>query len=171
MQAGVRFRPNERHSFGLELYANDIEGLIEFDLATFELRNIAQTEIRGAELDWEYRVVGFTLRTALVRQSVDDVATGQRLPRRAEQSMTLQMARDFGAHRLGLSLLASGDRADLGGVRLPGYLLANLTGRFALGERWQLNARVENVLDTEYRTAANYRMQERSYFVDLRFEW
>jgi outer membrane cobalamin receptor len=54
---------------------------------------------------------------------------------------------------------------------LPGYLLANLTGRFALGERWQLNARVENVLDTEYRTAANYRMQERSYFVDLRFEW
>lgn len=171
MQAGVRFRPNERHSFGLELYANDIEDLIEFDLTTFQLRNIAQTEIRGAELDWEYRVDGFTVRTSLVRQSVDDVATGQRLPRRAEQSMTLQVARDFGAHRLGLSLLASGDRADLGGVRLPGYLLANLTGRFALGERWRLNARVENVLDTEYRTAANYRMQERSYFVDLRFEW
>lgn len=171
LQAGVRFRPNERHSFGLELYANDIEDLIEFDLVTFELRNIAEAEIRGAELDWEYRGDGFTLRTALVRQSADDAATGRRLLRRAEESMTVQMSKDIGDHRLGLSVLASGDRADVGGVTLPGYVLANLTGRFALGERWRLDARVENVLDTEYETAANYRMQARSYFVDLRFEW
>ena len=171
LQAGVRFRPSERHSFGLALYANDIEELIEFDLATFELRNIAEAEIRGAELDWEYRGDGFTLRTALVRQSADDAASGERLPRRAEESMSVQLTKDIGDHRLGLSVLASGDRADVGGVTLPGYLLANLTARFVLGERWRVNARVENVLDTEYRTAAGYRMQARSYFVDLRFEW
>lgn len=171
LQAGVRFRPNERHSVGLELYAIDIEDLIEFDLATFQLRNVAQAEIRGAELDWEYRVDGFTLRAALVRQSVDDAATGARLPRRAEESMSVKMTKDVGEHRLGLSVLASGDRADVGGVTLPGYVLANLTGRFALGERWRLDARIENVLDTEYQTAANYRMQPRSYFADLRFEW
>lgn len=171
LQAGVRFRPNERHSVGLELYAIDIEDLIEFDLATFQLRNVAQAEIRGAELDWEYRVDGFTLRAALVRQSVDDAATGTRLPRRAEESMSVKMTKDVGEHRLGLSVLASGDRADVGGVTLPGYVLANLTGRFALGERWRLDARIENVLDTEYQTAANYRMQPRSYFADLRFEW
>lgn len=171
LQAGVRFRPNERHAFGLELYANDIEDLVEFDLASFQLRNVAKAEIRGAELDWEYRGDRYVLRTALVRQSADDAASGERLPRRAEKSMTVQMTRDIGEHRLGLSILASGERADVGGVTLPGYVLANLTGRFALGERWRLDARIENMLDTEYRTAANYRMQPRSYFVDLAFEW
>jgi vitamin B12 transporter len=171
LQAGVRFRPNGRHAFGLELYSNDIEDLIEFDLDIFQLRNIAEVEIRGAELDWEYRVDGFSLRAAFVRQSVDDAATGARLPRRAEESMTVNVSKDIGEHRLGLSVLASGDRADVGGLTLPGYVLANLTGRFALGERWRVHARVENVLDTEYQTAANYRMQARSYFLDLRFEW
>lgn len=170
-QAGIRYRPNARHAFGLELYYNDIDALIEFDLATFRVHNIAAAEIRGAELNWEYRGDGFALRTAFVRQSADAAATGARLPRRAEESMTVQLTKDIGEHRLGLSLLASGDRADLGNVVLPGYVLASLTGKISLADRWRLNARVENLLDTQYRTAANYRMQERSIFVDLGFEW
>lgn len=171
LQAGIRFRPNERHSLNLELYGSDIEDLIEFDLATFRLRNIGVAEIRGAELEWEYRGDAFTLRAAAVKQSVENAETGERLLRRAEESMTVQMTKDIGEHRLALFVLATGDREDIGGVSLPGYVLANLTGRLALGERWRLNARIENVLDTEYETAANFRMQERSYFLDFGFEW
>ncbi len=171
MQLALRYRPSARHSFNLGLYRNDIEDLIEFDLSTFELRNIGKAEIRGVELGWEYRGDGFSARTSIVRQSADNAIEDVRLLRRAEESMTVNLQKDLGSHRLGLSLLASGDRADVGGIRLPGYLLVNLTGQLALADRWRLNARVENLFDRDYETAAGFRMQERSFFVDLGYSW
>ena len=171
IQLGLAYRPSPRHSLELGLYRNDIEDLIEFDLELFELRNLAVAEIRGAELSWEYQGDDWRARTALVRQSAEDGATGARLFRRAEKSASLRLDRELGPHRLGLSMLASGDRNDVGGERMAGYVLLNLHGQLALGERWRLDARLENALDTRYETAAGFRMQERSVFVDLRYAW
>lgn len=170
-QAGLSYRPNARHAIDLELYYKDIEDLIEFDLASFVLRNIGIAEIRGAELRWEYRGDGYALLASLVRQSAENAAEGVRLPRRAAESLTLKAVRNIGPHRLGLSVLASGDRTDVGDQRMAGYVVANLTGQLALGEQWRLNARIENLLDAQYETAAGFRMQERSAFVDLSYQW
>jgi len=170
-QAGVRFQPSTRHSVELSLFRNDIEDLIEFDFSSFELRNIADAEIRGAELTWEYAGNGFSMRTSLVKQRADDGTDGSRLFRRAEESLTVSLVRNLGEHSLGLSVLASGDRVDVGEAPLAGYVLADLTGQLAIGDNWRLHARVENLLDTRYETAAGFRMQERSAFVDLRYDW
>jgi vitamin B12 transporter len=170
-QVGLRFRPSPRQSLELGLYRNDIEDLIEFDLSSFELRNIARAEIRGAQLSWEYDGDGYALRTALVKQTADNGREGLRLFRRAEESMTVSVTKDLGEHRLGLSVLASGDRVDVGDVPLAGYVLADLSAQFRIGETWLLNARIENLLDARYETAAGFRMQERSAFIDLRFDW
>ncbi len=170
-QFGLRYKPGNGHSFDIEIYSNNIDDLIEFDLQTFELRNIASAEIRGAQLGYEYRGDGFSIRTELVRQQADNADTGERLLRRAEETASLSYTRDFGMHRLGLSLIASGDREDFNGVELDGYVLANLTGQVMLNNSWTLNARVENLLDTEYQTAENYRMQERGAFIELKYRW
>ena len=106
-----------------------------------------------------------------MKQQADNKTTGSRLLRRAEESMTVSYIQNIGRHRLGASVLASGDREDFGGVRLAGYVVANLTGQLQLSKAWQLNARIENLLDTEYQTAANFRMQERSAFVELKYRW
>lgn len=170
-QLGLRYTPDDRHSVNIELYANNIEDLIEFDFETFALQNLDEAEIRGAQLGYEYRGESFVLRADLVRQRADDKATGARLLRRAESSATLSYTQSIGAHRFGLSILASGDREDFGGTRLAGFVIANLTGQLNLGSDWQLNARIENLADTEYQTAASYRMQERSGFLELRYRW
>ena len=83
----------------------------------------------------------------------------------------MSYTQDVGAHRFGLSLLASGDREDFGGARLDGYVLADLSAQFQLGNTWALHARVENLFDTEYQTAAGFRMPERSGFVELKYRW
>ena len=57
------------------------------------------------------------------------------------------------------------------GVQLSGYVLANLTGKIRLNDGWDLNARIENLLDSEYQTAENYQMQQRGAFVELRYRW
>ena len=171
MQVGVMYAPGGRHRIDFELYSNDIDDLIEFDLQTFTLRNIDKAEIRGAQLGYEYRSEGFSLRADFVKQSADNASTDSRLLRRAEESATLAYTQNVGNHRFGLSVLASGDREDFGGVKLAGYVLANVSGQLQLGEQWQLNARIENLFDTDYQTAENYRMQERSGFVELKFRW
>ena len=170
-QAGLRYRPGSRHSIDLEIYANDIEDLIEFDFTTFTLVNIATAEIRGAQLGYEYRGDAFVLRADVVSQRAEDKATGARLLRRAEESATLTYTQNLGPHRIGLSVLASGDREGFGGVHLAGYAIANLTGQMRLSDSWQLNARLENLFDEEYQTAAGFRMQERSAFVELKYRW
>jgi len=171
IQAGIRYRPDGRHTVSLELYHNDIEDLIDFDLETFQLRNIAAAKIRGAEFAWDYRGDGYSVRASLVKQSAENPADGVRLLRRAEESGTISVTKDLGRHRMGLSVLASGDREDFGGVKLPGYALVNLTGQVAIGERWRVNARIENLFDKEYQTAAGFRMQTLSAFAEIHFTW
>jgi len=170
-QLGLRYAPGGRHSLLFELFANDIDDLIEFDLQTFTLANISEAEIRGAQLGYEYRGESFVVRADVVKQTADNAITSERLLRRAEETATLSYTQSIGPHRLGLSVLASGAREDFGGVNLSGYVVASLTGQAQLGEQWQLNARIENLLDTEYQTAANYRMQERSAFLELKYRW
>jgi len=170
-QLGLRYKPGDRHSVDLELYANDIEDLIEFDFVTFTLVNIDAAEIRGAQLGYEYRGDTFTVRTELLQQRADNKTTGSRLLRRAEESLTVSYTQNIGDHRVGVSVLASGDREDFGGAQLAGYAIANLTGQITLSEAWQLNARIENVFDTEYQTAENFRMPERSAFIELKYRW
>jgi vitamin B12 transporter len=171
VQFGVRFNPGGRHSVSLEYYQNDIDDLIEFDLATFTLMNISGAEIRGVQVAWEYRGDGFSMRTNLVKQTADNAADGTRLLRRSEESLSVSLAKDLGEHRVGFTVLASGDREDFGGTKLPGYVLANLTGQIAIGQNWRLNARIENLLDKTYETASGFTMQERSGFVEIRYSW
>ena len=168
-QLGLRYSPGGRHSIDIEVYANDIEDLIEFDFATFTLVNIDAAEIRGVQLGYEYLGDTFSLRTDLVKQRAENTSSNSRLLRRAEESITVSYAQDVGQHRLGLSVLASGDREDFGAVVLPGYVVASLTGQFQITRNLQLNARVENLLDADYQTAADFRMQGRSAFVELKY--
>lgn len=170
-QLGLRYAPHSSHRFDLEVYGYDIDDLIEFNLQTFELENIDKAEIRGAQLGYEYHGDGYHLRVEFVKQKANNATTDARLLRRAEESASLSYTQDLGQHRLGLAVLASGDREDFGGVRLDGYVVANLTGQFRLSDAWSLNARIENLLDTAYQTAENFRMQERSGFVELKYHW
>lgn len=66
VQLGLHYKSGSRHRFDFELYRNDIEDLIEFNLLTFELENIAAAEIRGAQVGYEYRGDGFVDRKSVV---------------------------------------------------------------------------------------------------------
>ena len=145
--------------------------LIEFEFVNFTLVNVDEARIRGAELAYEYQGDSFTFSSSFINQRAENRTTDARLLRRAEQSVSVRYQQNIGEHRLGLSVLGSGDREDFGGTRLAGYVLANLTGIVQVSERLQVNARVENLLDTDYETAAGFRMQERSFFVELRSQW
>ncbi len=170
-QAGLQYSPATRHEVSFDIYQNDIEDLIEFEFVNFTLVNVDEARVRGAELGYRYQGEGFTFSSSFTNQRAENRTTDTRLLRRAEQTVNVRYQQNIGQHRLGLSVLGSGHREDFGGTPLAGYVLANLSGIYQVSERIQLSARVENVLDTDYETAAGFRMQERSLFVELRTRW
>lgn len=170
-QLSISYNRGNQNSLSLQFYESYISDLIEFNLATFELANIAEAKIRGAELSWNYQRNDFSVRSSIIKQRADNPLDDVRLLRRAEESVTVSIIKNIGQHRIGLSLLASGDREDFGQVNLPGYVLVNLTGQIAIGDNWRLNGRIENLLDRKYETASGFRMQELSGFVELNYAW
>ncbi len=170
LQASAEFRLTARQSARVELYRSEIDDLIDFDLESFTLRNLSRADIRGAELGWRYDGERYAVRADAVLQRAEDKSDGSPLLRRAERTLTINATRSLGEHAVGLSLLASGERDDFGAT-LPGYVLVNLTGQVRLGLRWQLNARIENLLDADYQTASPYRMAERSGYLELKYRW
>jgi vitamin B12 transporter len=175
---GIRHRPTPDHELELALFHTEITDLIEyFDPDGFlgplpgRNENIGDARIRGAELSWRAQYGPWGVTTTLLAQRPEDRATGERLLRRAEQSATALVTRRFGEHQLGLQLLATGARRDVGDARLAGYVLANLTAGFALGENWTLRARLENLLDQDYELVEGYNTAGRGIYASLAYSY
>jgi vitamin B12 transporter len=176
-EVGVRQTLHERHLFGLSVFENDIDDLIEFvllDFTTFEgeLRNVEQARILGVEASYEYRGSDWRVRAEAAWQDPENRTTGEQLLRRARESATLSWVRSFGSVDLIADVLYAGPREDFGfpeRIRLSSYVLANLAAQYRIGRDWSVLARVENVLDEQYELASGYNTPDRSVFVALRY--
>jgi vitamin B12 transporter len=175
---GLKYRATPDHELELALFHTEISGLIVYlDPDGFagplpgRNENVGHARIRGAEFAWRARYGDWRLTTTLLAQRPEDRDSGERLARRAERSATALLVRGLGPHELGLQLLATGDRSDFGGARLAGYVLANLTARFALAERWTLRARLENLLDADYELVEGYNTPARGIYASLAYSY
>jgi vitamin B12 transporter len=179
IELGYRQRIGERQSIALTAFRNEIDELIEFvvlDFDTFEgeNRNVERARIEGLEASWRYDGESWAARAGATLQDPRNVGTSARLLRRARENYTLSVARRWHGHEIALDLLHAGDRRDFGfpePVRLPGYWLANMSARIALGRRWTMLARMENLLDEDYELASGFNTMGRSLFVALRHEF
>ncbi len=178
-ELGLRHRVGGRHVFGLSAFENRIDDLIQFVTLSFDPfvgrnLNVERARIRGLEASWEYAGDDWRARAEAIRQDPEDRSDGSRLLRRAEESYTLAVARRVGPAELGADLLLAGEREDFGfpaPVRLGGYFLANLSASVVLGERWTVQARLENALDRDYQLADGYNTMRRALMVATRYDF
>jgi outer membrane cobalamin receptor len=73
-----------------------------------------------------------------------------------------------------MDVLYAGERRDFGfpsPIVLPAYWLANLQAKIALGERFTLVARAENLFDENYELASGFNTMGQSFFGALRYEF
>jgi vitamin B12 transporter len=177
-EIGFRRPIGERQSFSVAAFRNDIDNLITFvptGPVTGENRNFDQARIDGVEATWQYDGEDWTARLAATWQDPRDRATDERLLRRARENYTAALARRFGGHEIALDVLFAGERRDfdnsdfVGQTQLAAYWLANLSARIALGERFTLLVRMENLLDEDYEPADTYNSMGRAYFGAIRY--
>jgi len=158
-----------------DVYETRVRDLIAFDGTIFLPGNVDRARIRGAELGLGWTVADWTLATQLShtdpRNRSEGFNQGNVLPRRARNSGRVDLDRDFGAVRAGLTVAGAGHRFDnaANSVRLGGYATTDLRLEFDLGANWTLQAKASNIFDRDYETIAFYNQPGREYLLGLRW--
>lgn len=159
-------------NWSLRAYRTRIDDLI----AGFPVANIASARIAGLEAAMTKQWDGWTLAGNVSLLDPRNRAPGANhdklLPRRAKHLLNLDLDRDWGALRTGLTLHAEGRRYDdtANRVALGGYATLDLRAEYRLARDWRLQARVANLFDKRYETAAFYNQPDRSVMVTLRWQ-
>ncbi len=153
-------------------FETHIDNLIVFQPPTYQAVNLRRARIRGVEGEMAMNIGQNRIELNATILDPQEVSTDTILPRRAKRSMRLDVARDVGHWQVGGDWLIQSDRYDdpQNTVRMGGYGLLNLRAQYALDKAWFVRARLDNVFDKNYETAATYNSLDRRYFIALGYQ-
>jgi vitamin B12 transporter len=142
-------------------YRNRIEDLIVFGCdASFNCRpdNIERATLEGVTLGLDWSLGSTRVAGTLDLQRPENDSAGKLLPRRARRHGTLTLLQDAGPVTFGAEWIASSERFDnaSGTVRMGGYGIVNVTIDWRFARGWAAYVRGDNVLDRDYRLAADF---------------
>jgi outer membrane cobalamin receptor len=158
----------------LNLFATDLDDLIQFDFIGFENVNIGTAEIRGAELIVDSKLTDSSYQLFQVTwiDTEDDV--GNQLLRRPEWSGSLTIGGLIWYDLRGdLTILYVGSRDDVDPVsfdriRLPDHFTTSLALAWQAWDQVEITLRVVNLTDTSYEEVAGYPAPGRRFAGGLR---
>lgn len=152
----------ENVQFYVAAYNNDIENLIQYNSATFMTDQTAEAEITGFEFEISTEVAGLDLALSGSIMDPENKATGFDLRRRARNSYSLDIDKQFAAVSLGLSLRGESERFDdaFNTVDLDGYSLVDFRAAWSINDDWKIEARIDNLNDKQYSTAVDFSLGE-----------
>jgi vitamin B12 transporter len=159
--------------WSLHVFQTHIDQLIGFD-ASFSVVNVNESRIRGVELQADWRAQRWQLGAQATWLDPVNRSDGDRLlPRRAKESASLELQRIWPSLSIGAVLRYQGRRFDdLANTReLGGYVIADIAATQTIGRSFELQARVANVFDRDYATAAFYLQDGRNYSMALRYRF
>lgn len=161
-------------NFYVAVFDNKIENLIQYNPAIFASDQTAKAEITGIEFNFNTEVFGWLLGLSGSDINPENEASGKLLPRRAEQSLSLDIDRELGNFGFGFSVRSESERFDdaANTTRLGGYTTFAIRVQYQLSEEWALKARVDNATDKGYATAVDfslgkYRSLGREAFISI----
>lgn len=162
-------------SWSLNAYQTMVDQLIGSD-ANFNPANIDSARIRGIEAISSTHLAGWDISGNLTLLNPENRSGGANqgnvLPRRAKQTLSIDLDRIYGQWRFGTTLFAAGRRYDdlANTVELGGYATVDLRAEYAFTKDWLLQGRVGNVLDKRYETAAYFNQPRRDVLFTLRYQ-
>lgn len=172
-EAGLRF-DGAALDWRIDGFDTEVDDLITYDAAIFLPNNIERARMRGAEVGVVAEVAQWTLDASasfLDTENRTGLNAGNELPRRARQSARVDLDRSFDALHVGVTAIAEGTRFDdaANSQRLPGYATIDLRAEYAVTPAWKLQARLGNVFDRDYETAAFFNQPGREWFLTVRY--
>lgn len=162
--------------WGLQVFQSRVDDLIAYNSATFSPDNIDEALITGVEGSLRSHLAGFDMNMALTLLDPENRSAGayhgNTLPRRARESLSIDVDRAMGIWSFGGRLYAAGKRYDdlANTVELDPYVTLDLRAEYRLQRDWRVQAKVTNLFDAEYETATWYNQPGRAFLVTLRYQ-
>lgn len=162
--------------WNVNVFETQVDNLIAFDASISAPNNVDEARLRGIEISTGTRRGPMSAEATLTLLDPENRASGANfgkvLPRRAEESLRMNLDHDFGQYRFGATVIAEGRRYDdlANTRRLAGYATMDLRAEYFLNKDLRLQGRVENLFDKQYETASFFNQPGRGVFVTLRYQ-
>jgi vitamin B12 transporter len=158
--------------WSLHVFQTDIDHLIALDTA-FVPANVDEARIRGVELQAQLRSDVWKVGAQYTYLDAVNRGNGNLLPRRAKQNASLELRHIWPSLSVGAVARYEGARFDdLANNRpLGGFVTFDLAAEQKIGRSLAVQARVANLFDRDYSTAAFYLQDGRNYNVTLRYRF
>ncbi|WP_193075306.1 TonB-dependent vitamin B12 receptor [Pseudomonas sp. FME51] len=166
-------------NWSVNLFRNEVDDLISsvnLGGGIYLSENVDKAVIKGVEFEIASHWLGWDWRSNLTLQDPANrsarAGQGDLLRRRAEQMFNLDVDRRFGRVGVGANVHAEGRRWDNASntTDLHGYNTVDLRAEYWFSHAWRLQARISNLFDTDYETAASYQQPGRAGYLTVRYQ-
>ena len=147
---------DDRGSWGITLFKQDIDDLITFSFGIGGFENIAEAKSEGLEVFGEYAITDWINLGVNYTYTDARDGDGQHLLRVPEHSGDITLSVNSNGPFSGAALLRySGKQEDSTG-QIDDWMRLDLNGSYAVNERFEIYGRLENVLDANYQQVLGY---------------
>lgn len=170
----------QTHALGatwqVNVFRNEIDDLIASDATFTSLANIQEARIDGMEATVSSMIAGWRLDAALTLLDHENRSTEIGLLRRPEQTLSLNIAREFGPLDIAVNLFAQNEHLDIdpltfGSSEVGGFGVINLIAGYRFSEDLNVRLRVGNLLDKEYQVVDGFNTQDRTAQLSLSYSF
>ena len=167
---------NGKLNWRISAYQTDVENLFSFDPVTFLAANIGEAELKGIEFELGTELADWLISANLDLLSAEDKGTGIELDDRAERTLNITAARNFGAFDLRFDLKVEEGRFDNRGTELASYGLFDVSGSYQFNDKLTLQANIDNLFDKDYtvnliRESDRYNTEGRQVKLKLKYDF
>lgn len=159
------------HDWGqweIRAYHTNIDNLIVY---APNAKNIGKAQIDGIESEISTQLLGWNGKLGMNLLSPVDRKTNLQLPRRAEQTLSFDLSKSFGAIDVGANVLAQDYRYDdvKNKIQVAGFVTVDLRSAYHINKNWMLSAKLANLLDKNYQTVNTYNTADRNFFISVHY--
>lgn len=138
---------------------------------SFHAENVDKSQIDGLEAEIGTQVLGWNSKLSMSLLNPEIRGTHNRLPRRSDKILSLDVSRSFGNFDVGTMVLAQDGRFDnpQNTIKVAGFVTVDLRAAYHINKNWMLSAKLNNLLDKNYQTVSTYNQQGMNYFLSIHY--
>jgi len=177
-EVGIKTKISQNQRLEASIFKTDVKNLISFVGENNQAVNNDKVELKGLEIGYGANLgkLDLGLNVSLLRTK--NVATGERLIRRPNSKVTLNLAYAINNRtRIGMDASIVSSRDDLNfnafpaeRVKLASYSLLNLSLNQKVTKRTSVGLRLENITDEDYELAYGFNTPKRSAYLTLSYQ-
>ncbi len=171
IELGIVHQLTENNILSITYFENRIDDLIEPNATFTRMENIHKAKITGVEANLQGRRERWHYAISVLAQDPENKETNETLSRRAKNRINAQLRYQQDRWQVGGDVTRVGkrDNSSFDSIELESYEVANVFMRYHLTRSLDLFARVENLFDKNYETAADFNTKGSTAYAELSY--